>query len=226
MLKFGLLLALICAIQSYELTRDEGYGNHYVLHPTQDVWLEGRSNKNRNSINQLIVGNLVGFPLKRSLIQFENLPSSCTADKIIWARMQLYFLAAHRASFRSVEQQPWLDYTLNVHRVKKYWREDQATAYQRYSGRGGDWAATYLKLGDDAEAQPQYNPTTIYSREPRAYKGFDVTGAARSWAEGQTNYGLLIKVVRENVYARGLRFYDRHHPNKNFRPFLQVLCKN
>ena len=225
MLKFGLLLSLVCALQSYELTRDEGYGDLYILHPTQDVWLEGGSNKD-NLINQLIVGNLKHYPLKRSLIQFEDLPSACPVDKIIWARMQLYFVAAHRASFRSVAEQPWLDYTINVHQVKKSWREDQATAYQRYSGRGGHWAAPYLKMGTDAEAQPHCNPTTIYSREPRGYKGFDVTGVVRSWAEGQSNYGLLIKVVRENVFARGLRFYDRHHADKRVRPYLQLLCKN
>ena len=34
-------------------------------------------------------------------------------------------------------------------------------------------------LGTDAEAQPQCNPTTFYSLEPRGCKGFGVTDAVR-----------------------------------------------
>ena len=98
MLKFGILLALGCVIQSYEFTKDEGYENHYK----------------RNSINQLIIGNLIRYSLKRSLIQFQNLPSKCTADKIIWARMQLSFVRAHAAGRTPLTEPPWLDYILSI----------------------------------------------------------------------------------------------------------------
>uniref|UniRef100_A0A7M5UZ83 Uncharacterized protein n=2 Tax=Clytia hemisphaerica TaxID=252671 RepID=A0A7M5UZ83_9CNID len=224
MLKIALLLAILGQIHCVTKTRDEGYGNHYILEARKDVWLEGHSNKDRQWINQLIVGNLRHFPLKRTLIQFEDLPKDCPADKIIWARMQLHFVAAHRWSIQPVSTQPWLDYTIHIHRVKKYWAENQATAYR--ASNGNNWAAPYLKLGVDAEAQPECNPTTIYSRErDYDFKGFDVTGAVKSWAEGAHNYGLLLKVVRENIYGRGLRFNDRHHPNTKLRPYLQVLCQ-
>ena len=132
--------------------------------------------------------------------------------------------SAHRWSIQPISGQPWVDYTLNIHRVKRDWVENQATAYQRYNGVR--WAAPYLKLGVDAEAQPECNPTVIHSCEPRGFKGFDVTGAFKAWQEGSPNYGVLIKVVRENILARGLRFWDRQHPDVKIRPFLQVLCKN
>ena len=226
MWKLCLLLTLyFCQSQCWIKTRDEGHHKHFILYPTKDVWLEGNRRRDPNGLRQLIVGHLRHFPLKRSLIQFESLPrSNCPADKVIWARMQLYYHAAHRWSARPVSTQPWIDYTMNIHRVRRYWVENQATAVYRYNN--AKWAGSYLKLGVDAEAQPECKPTVIHSREPRGLKGFDVTGAFKAWQQGSPNYGLLIKVVREHILARGLRFWDRHHPNKQFRPFLQVLCRN
>ena len=62
MLKIALLLVIVCQLHCWKVTRDEGYGKHYILNPVKDVWLEGGSNRDRNWINQLIVGNLRHFP--------------------------------------------------------------------------------------------------------------------------------------------------------------------
>ena len=129
------------------------YGNGILhrLNVVQDVTLEKRSNL--NYFKELLVARLTYWPLKRSLVQFENLRSSCPAHKIRFAKMYLYFYAAHKASFYSVYRQPYLINTFQVHRVLKPWDERQATIV--YRKRGLRWKSVLLNIGKDAEAQPQ-----------------------------------------------------------------------
>ena len=129
------------------------YGNGILhrLNVVQDVTLEKRSNL--NYFKELLVARLTYWPLKRSLVQFENLKSSCPAHKIRFAKMYLYFYAAHKASFYSVYRQPYLINTFQVHRVLKPWDERQATI--AYRKRGLRWKSVLLNIGKDAEARPQ-----------------------------------------------------------------------
>ncbi|CAI8028441.1 hypothetical protein GBAR_LOCUS16220 [Geodia barretti] len=93
---------------------DTGAGNTYNLQVTQDVWLE-RGSRNYNNHQYLIVGTHPHYPLKRSLLQFEDLPSTCI--HVHWAKMYVHFAYAHKASFMSVTQVPYISRPLQVHQV-------------------------------------------------------------------------------------------------------------
>ena len=69
-----LLLHLTCLTVSYQQI-DQGRGFLYKLVAVKDTFLERRGvSYDRHSIKQLLVGKHPGFPLKRTLIQFENFP--------------------------------------------------------------------------------------------------------------------------------------------------------
>ena len=84
------------------------------LYLLQDVLLES-SNRNYKNLQYLIVGKHPGFPLKRSLVEFQNPPSSCT--HIRWAKMYVYFVYAHKPSWMTVAQVPYISRPLQVHQV-------------------------------------------------------------------------------------------------------------
>lgn len=60
---------------------DSGDGIIYWLGVVQDVSLAGSSNY--NNLEHLIVSKLPGFPNKRSLVQFEDLPLRCSSSQIL-----------------------------------------------------------------------------------------------------------------------------------------------
>ena len=96
---FTLLVTTASFTQAYQIY-NHGNGIVHRLNVVQDVTLELR--RNLNYFKELLVARLTYLPLKRSLVQFENLKSSCPAHKIRFAKMYLYFTAAHKASFLSV----------------------------------------------------------------------------------------------------------------------------
>ena len=213
--------------ESYTLQTDQGFGNLHILSAVKDTFVE-RAGKNwdKASFGHLIVGHLIHYPVKRTLIQFEDLPSSCPVDKIVWARFFMHFVYAHRASFRSVRSQPWIDYTIHVHRIKRGWYEHSTTPENRCNTcENRSWYKLRLELGRDAVPEPECIKTVIRSGQPGGRIGFDITGAMKEWASGQKNNGVLVKVDREDLSGRGLRFYDRHHKDVNMRPYAQVLCR-
>ena len=222
-----LLLVIIFATYSTQATPwNSGDGNIYKLKVVQDVWLE-RSNVNYNHYRWLIVARLYQFPLKRSLIQFQDLPSSCPLNKIRWAKMYVYFAYAHIASWHTVSQAPWLTHTINIHRIKKSWKESEATSTRRMilNGQNVNWHQQYLHLGIDAESHPICPATTIYTSRPSGFVEFDITSAVRSWKEpGQSNYGLLLKVINESANGRGIRFYSNKHADSSKHAFVNVMC--
>jgi len=71
-----LMVALFTHVAEGVAVINTGKGMMYKLGVTQDVWLE-REYYNYNNYNYLIVSRLPQFPNKRSLVQFENLPSRC-----------------------------------------------------------------------------------------------------------------------------------------------------
>ena len=145
---FTLLVTTASFTQAYQIY-NHGNGIVHRLNVVQDVTLELR--RNLNYFKELLAARLTYWPLKRSLVQFENLKSSCPAHKIRFAKMYLYFTAAHKASFLSAYQQPYLINTFQVHRVLKPWDERQATI--AYRKRGLRWQSVLLNIGKDAEAQ-------------------------------------------------------------------------
>ena len=199
---------------------DTGRGLVFRLDAVKDVWLES-GDKNYEPHDFLIVGKHPQYPKKRILIQFEDLQKDNRLN-IKQAKMYLYFWYAHKASWQAVEQAPQISRTLQVHQVKKNWREDQATS--TFCVNAEQWSQPYLALdGTDAARDPM-DIVTVCPRRPSGYVEFDVTEAIRNWDQNDTNHGLLIWATNENEEGRDLRFYDRKR-GEEFRPFINVACE-
>ena len=132
------------------MTFDTGAGKVHKLSVTQDVTLE-RGSQNFNSLEYLIVSKHPEYPNKRSLVQFEDLPSSCPSSNVISAKMYLYFQYSHKASFMSIKSVPLFSRYLQVHLVKKPWDESQTTSAMRL--RGIPWSSPWLALDGTARRQ-------------------------------------------------------------------------
>ena len=93
------------------MTFDTGAGTVHKLSLTQDVTLE-RGSQNVNRLEYLIVSKHPEYPNKRSLVQFEDLPSSCPSSSVISAKMYLYFqvscLSKVSLYFRVICECTWL----------------------------------------------------------------------------------------------------------------------
>ena len=169
----------------------------------------------------LLIARAPDYPLKRFLVQFENLRSSCPPNKIQYAKMYLYFAHAYELSSKSAKEQPYLKHTFQVYRVLKPWKEQEAT--KDYRQKWLKWNSTLLNIGNDTESEPQCeypfnerskcSPTTLYPPRPAGFMEFDVTKAMSSWSKGAPNYGLLLKVVNEAANGRDLRFYSKSNSN-------------
>jgi hypothetical protein len=202
---------------------DTGDGIMYQLAVTQDVLLE-RGNRNYNYLQYLIVAQHPQYPLKRSLVQFEDLPSSCSPEDIRFAKMYLHYAYAHKASWHTVEMTPNIARPLHVNQVLEPWLDTQATSTWRMNGEA--WSQPYLGLDNsDAEATPQAPPTYYYPGRPSGYMEFDVTRAVKNWAVGEPNYGLLVWATNEHELGRDIRFFSQSYADAKMHPVLRVLCE-
>ena len=104
---------MVLALAATGTTWKTGRGTVYMLRVTQDVSLE-RATRNYNWLPYLMVSKLTDFPNKRSLVQFENVPKSCSSSKIISAKMYLYYVYAHKASWHSIQKTPFVARYLQV----------------------------------------------------------------------------------------------------------------
>ena len=201
---------------------NSGAGTVYSLQVVKDVWLE-RPTFNYNSAPWLLVARHRGFPNKRFLIQFENLPRTCSAAQIRSAQMYLYYVYAHKASWHSIKNTPFIPRYLEVRLVKKYWNEARATTIYRYGHYR--WSSQWLSLdGRDAEASPQRGMVTIFPNRPRGFVELDITDAVKSWRSGTPNYGLLVRATNELASGRDIRFASNGYRDKSKHAFVQVLC--
>ncbi|CAI8017849.1 hypothetical protein GBAR_LOCUS10769 [Geodia barretti] len=219
----GSVIALILFASRIEALGpfDTGAGNTYKLQVTQDVCLE-RGSRNYNYLQYLIVGTHPYYPLKRSLLQFEDLPSTCT--HVDWAKLYVYFAYAHKPSFLSVTQVPYISRPLQVYQVRQNWSESEATSTFRVSGQR--WNQPWLAL-DGSDADPNgllCYPVTIYTSRPAGFIEFDITEALRNWQSGDPNYGVLLLATNENALGRGIRFYSNARGNSQQHAFVNVLC--
>ncbi|XP_032235387.1 uncharacterized protein LOC116617085 [Nematostella vectensis] len=216
------LLALLAPSVTHAIIKswDTGSGTIYRLHVTQDVAIESPSG-NHNNLPYLLVGKHPRYPNKRSLLQFESPPRS--GCQIQWAKMYMYFVYAHKASWHSPHQAPYLNRDIMIHRVLKPWNEGQANT--RYRMSNYPWSQLYLGLdGTDAENMPQSPSTTMFSYRPSGFVEFDVTRAVKDWAGGSPNYGLVVRVKDESVDGRGLRFASNADPDSQHHAFIHVKC--
>lgn len=151
-----ILLGASCLYISAQVTQET-----YFLRVTADVTLE-RGSRNFNYLPYLIVGKHPGYPLKRSLMKFDNIPRDCILP--LQATLHIYFVYAHKPSFMTSVQVPAVTRHVVAHTVLKSWVESQATSTKRRNG--AYWTTPWLNLnGDDA------SPTALYSRTVPPFPG-------------------------------------------------------
>ena len=198
---------------------NSGAGVVYTLPIAQDVCLE-RGSTNYDWLQYLIVGLHPQYPKKRSLLQFESLPSECT--RIHWAKMYVYFVYAHKASWYSVNRCPYISRTVQVYQVKQQWNETEATSAYRL--RNTLWNAPYLALDDSDANSYAIGSATIFTGRPAGFVEFDITEAMRNWQYGDPNYGVLLMATNEDEEGRGLRFASNTSSDSSRHAFVRVLC--
>ena len=196
---------------------DTGNGYLYKLEATQDVFIYDSSNY--NFYDFLIVAKHPGYPKKRMLLQFQDIPFTC--KRIKWAKMYIFYWYSHKPSYMSVEQVPFIIRTLQVRQIKKEWSETQATSINRQSGRS--WTSPFLALnGSDASSYVQDNVLLHPNQSGRVYIEFNITEASRNWKSGEPNYGVLVWATNENEKGRDIRFFSRERATG--RPYVNILC--
>ena len=136
------LISLTCLTISAQVTQ-----RTYRLQVTKDVTLESGLT-NFNYLEYLIVGTHPGFPLKRSLMKFQSIPSECTLP--LQAALNIFFVYAHKASYMSDSQVPSFTRYITAHTVLKSWVESEATSTKR--SNSANWDSPWLNLGTDAES--------------------------------------------------------------------------
>ena len=104
---------MVVALVAPGTTWKTGRGTVYMLRVTQDVSLE-RATRNYNWLPYLMVSKHPDFPNKRTLVQFENVPRSCSSSKILSAKMYLYYVYAHKPSWHSIHKTPFVPRYLQV----------------------------------------------------------------------------------------------------------------
>ena len=218
-----LTVALLTPVTQGVTTYDTGAGTLHTLKVVQDVTLE-RSTTNFNYLQYLIVSKHPDYPNKRSLVQFENLPQSCPSTKVKSAKMYLYYVYAHKASGDSITYTPFIPRHMEVHLVKKPWKESQATSSKRFSS--AYWSTQWLGLDCiDAEKLPQQcTPVTIFPGRPRGFVEFDITRAVKNWQNGLPNNGLLIRATNELDRGRDIRFASNADTDSSRHAYVLVLC--
>ena len=144
------LVSLACLTISGQTTEKT-----YTLKVTEDVTLE-RGSTNFNYLPYLIVGTHPGYPLKRSLMKFQNIPTYASDCNLpLEATLHIYFVYAHKASFMSESQVPALTRYITAHTVLKSWIESQATSTKR--NNFANWDSQWLNLGTDAKSVALYS---------------------------------------------------------------------
>lgn len=199
-------------------TANGGQGDVYGLKVVEDVWVEGSGNY--NSYQWLLVGTHAGYPKKRSLIRFEDIPDDCKT--VNFAVMYIYYSYSHKASWQTITQAPFISRTIQAHRVMKYWNETQATRYIRKASK--KWKRPYLGLDDTDANDCPAGQATIYTYRPSGFVEIEVTSATRDWKAGKPNYGLLLWATNEDTNGRDSRFYSKTYSDSSKHPYMLLNC--
>ena len=212
---------VVSLVVSILLSAGETFGQSasYHLKVVEDVTLE-RGTTNFNYLPYLITSLHPGYPKKRSLLRFENVPSGCKS--VNYATMYIYYVYSHKASFYSESQVPFITRTIQAHRVLKSWKETQATSTKRNSY--SNWQTPWLGLNNiDATSYPT-GQTTIYPGQPRGFVEIDVTSAVKAWKSGSPNYGVVIWATNENIAGRDTRFASSADSDSSQHAYIVLNC--
>ena len=216
-LKSLLLFALLSAGYSYNCTHTQE--GHLLCHllATEDVFIY--NSLNQNHFDFLIVGLHPRYPLKRSLLKFEDIPPTCNV--ILQANMYVHYWYAHKASFLSESEVPWIPRPIEARQILKSWRENEATRFKRLVN--SQWNLPYMDLNDIDARSDIDDIRTISRNTSRGFISWNVTKTAANWLAGQPNNGIVLSAQNEDVQGREIRFYSRERA-LSLRPYLEVLC--
>ena len=200
-----------------------GQTTTFHLKVVEDVTLE-RGTTNYNYLPYLIVGLHPGYPKKRSLLKFEDVPGGCRS--VNSATMYIYYVYSHKASFYSNSRVPFITRTIRAHRVLKSWTETQATSTKRDSNN--NWRTPWLGLDGIDATSYSTGQTTISANYPREgnFVQIDVTSAARAWKSGSPNYGVVIWATNENREGRDIRFASKSETDSSRHAFIVLHCSS
>ena len=213
-----LILWHVKIIFSYSCSTGDTGDTLCRLSATEDVFVYDSSNQ--NNFNFLIVGLHPGFPLKRTLLKFEDIPSTCQV--LHRATMYVHYWYAHKASYLSESEVPWIPRPIQARQVLRSWRDTQATRDVRLVNT--PWSRPYLNL-NDADARMNVDDTQTISRSNTAgYISWNITTSARNWLAGQPNNGILLSAANDDVFGREIRFYSRERSTANLVPYLEIHC--
>ena len=176
-----------------------------TLPAVKDTTLE--SNSRLGSYEFLLVGHHARYPKKRFVIQFQDIPQSC--GTVLSATMVLTYSHSHQV--RPPPFVPPGTRVLCAYQILRYWNE-QTIGHTTYMSSGSDYNSNCL---DMATLLPWPGKGTLVR--------MDVTQAAKNWVNGAQNYGILVRVIHEDVVKRDRRFYSREAASAN-RPYLEVAC--
>ena len=214
---YAAVIAVAVALLSFG---GEGFAQTlHRLEVVEDVTLE-QGSRNFNYLKYLIVGLHPGYPKKRSLLKFEDVPSTCGV--VNYAKMYLYYQYSHKASFQTDTEAPFITRTIQAHRVLKSWKETQATSTKRYSG--AYWNTQWLGLDNTDAKSSSTGQITIRPSQSKGFVSIDVTSAVREWNVGNQNYGLLIWATNENIAGRDTRFASKSESDSSKHPYIEVNC--
>ena len=193
----------------------------YKLKVVEDVTLE-RGSTNFNYLQYLIVGFLPGYPKKRSLLRFEDVPTECKS--VNHAMMYIYYVYSHKASFYTVDQAPFITRTIQAHRVLKSWKESQATSTRRDSYN--NWHTPWLGLNNTDATCYLTGRSTVYANRASGFVEIEVTSAVKDWKSGSPNYGVVIWATNENKAGRGTRFASNADSDSSRHAYIILNCNN
>ena len=193
----------------------------YKLKVVEDVTLE-KGTANFNYLEYLITSFHAGYPKKRSLLRFEDVPSGCKS--VNHAMMYIYYVYSHKASFYSVDQAPFITRTIRAHRVLKSWKETQATSTKRNSY--SKWHTPWLGLNNIDATRNPVGQTTIYASRPSGFVEIEVTSAVKAWKSGSPNHGVVIWATNEYREGRDTRFASNADSNSSRHAYIILNCNN
>jgi RHS repeat-associated protein len=183
---------------------------------SEDVWLEGSSNKNGGTnADMLLIGKAACCAKKRTIIKFSTAGVPGTAT-VLNAQMKLYYFSVSNGGSGS-----WVDRWVQVHQLLVNWDEAQATSVNRLTGT--PWNVAYVGL-NDIDAKSTYESTILFqSGQTNTWKSWDVTALTQKWVNGTaTNYGVVLWANNEDVNGYDLRFRSSEYATTTERPYLQV----
>ena len=173
---------------------------------------------NLGSFQYLLVGLHKGWPKKRIVIQFEDIPSTCS--NVTSAVMYMKYAYAHKASWFSDSEAPIITRRLCSHQILRSWNEGTIGS-TTYMTANIDYLNNYCT---DLVTLTPSNLEGLLSVANR-FLAFDITETARNWVSGDPNYGIIVIDLNENLNGRDRRFWSREAAVEK-RPYLEVICGN